>query len=172
MGVVSLLPGGFTHTGFALGGQLQRVLAPNIFLRVGALYSMRGGTGTQGGTPFTVKANYLEFPVVVGYDFAVQGSQMMPYVMAGGQFALKMSCNTESGGVSQDCNIGLGGTVSSTDIGLTGGAGVGFAAGRGTIKVDVRYLLGLTNGISSVAGAELKNKGFTIAAGYMVPFGH
>jgi opacity protein-like surface antigen len=159
-----------TRTGIALGGQLQATLAPSIFLRVGALYSMRGASSSNPSG--TAKVNYIEFPVVVGYQFAMQGSQVKPYVMAGGQFGFKASCNVESGGTTSDCNTALGTTVASTDFGFTFGAGVGFPAGTGHIMIDARYYIGMTNLISNAGGgAELKNKGFTVGAGYMIPFG-
>jgi hypothetical protein len=157
-----------SRTGLAIGGQWERSFNPNLFLRIGAFYSMRGSSVTGG----TIKLNYIEFPAVLGYRFAIQGSKVAPYVMAGGQFGIKASCTAEGGGVSEDCDTGLGTKVTGTDIGVTLGGGVGFPMGSGTIKADVRYLISFTNLISSATTTStIKNEGFTIAAGYMIPFG-
>jgi len=173
---VTNLPGATfgSYTGFAIGGELQRTLSPNIFLRVGAFYSMRGSelTDQSGGGSVTIKLSYIEIPAVVGYSFAMQGSSVQPYVMAGGQFAFKASCSVEGGGVSVDCDTALGGSVSGTDLGLTFGAGVAFPAGSGRVMVDARYLIGLTNLVSAITTDQtIKNQGFTITAGYMIPVG-
>lgn len=159
---------GFTSkTGLTVGAELQHGLAQSLFLRVGALYSMRGANNASGNA----KLNYIEIPVMLGYTFNMQGSRTRPYVMAGGQFAFKASCTVSGLG---NCDAALGTKVASTDLGITGGAGVMFPAGRRAhAVVEARYLAGLTNLISSAgAGAELKNKGFTVDVGYMMPFGH
>ncbi|HEY2806436.1 MAG TPA: porin family protein [Gemmatimonadales bacterium] len=159
-----------SKTGLTVGLELQRDLAQSLFLRIGALYSMRGADQTNGNASL----NYIEIPAMLGYTFKMQGSRTRPYVMAGGQFGIKASCSVSGGGSSTDCNTALGTNVSSTDIGVTGGAGVMFPAGRhGHALVEARYLIGLTNLISSAgAGNDLKNKGFTVEVGYMMPFGH
>jgi opacity protein-like surface antigen len=166
--------GAGTHTGLTAGGQIQRALSPDLFVRLGALYSMRG----EEESGVAVKLNYIEFPLVLGYQFPLQGSQVKPYVFGGGQFGFKASCSISGGGNSVDCDtffqsVGASASVASTDIGITGGAGVGFPLGRGHVMVDARYYLGFTKLISSGGtSADLKNQGFTIAAGYMIPFGH
>ncbi len=159
-----------TRTGIALGVQGQRVLSPNLFLRVGALYSMRGAT--YNNPSGTAKVNVIEIPVSLGYEFAMSGSKLAPYVMAGGQLAFKASCNVESGGVTEDCNTALGTTVASTDFGINLGGGVSFPMGKARLMVDARYYIGMTNLVSNLGGgAELKNKGVSIAAAYMIPLG-
>jgi hypothetical protein len=166
-----------SRTGLRIGGELQRTLSPELFLRLGAFYSMRGSDGTSQGSSFTIKLNYIEVPVLLGYRFAIQGSQIEPYVMAGGQFALKTGCTYEAPGQTLDCdtaisqqNFGTG--VSSFDVGLNFGGGVAIPAGRGRIMVDLRYLVGLVNALKAPQGnASIKNVGFTLGAGYMIPFG-
>jgi hypothetical protein len=159
---------GFTSkTGLTAGLEVQHHLAPSLFLRFGALYSMRGADNSGGNT----NLNYIEIPVMLGYAFHMQGSRTRPYLLAGGQFAIKASCTISGAGA---CDAALGTKVSSTDLGATFGAGVMFPAGqRGHVVVEGRYLVGLTNLVSSAGGgAELKNKGFTVDFGYMVPLGH
>jgi Outer membrane protein beta-barrel domain len=162
-----------TRTGITLGAQIERVLSPTIFLRVGGFYSQRGSQfdGGGGGTG-SIKLSGIEFPVVLGYRFTSHSSPITPYVVVGGQVAFKTGCSAESNGGSEDCNSALGSNVSGTDLGVTFGAGFGYRLHQATVMVDVRYLLGLTNGISSATtSSTLKNRGITVAAGYMVPFG-
>ena len=161
------------HTGFAVGGQIQRAITPDFFVRLGALYSMRGAE--EAGV--AIKLNYIEFPLVLGYQFPIQGSQVHPYVSAGGQFGFKGSCSVSGGGASADCetvfsSLGTSVTVASTDVGVTGGAGVGFPLGTGQLMVDARYYIGFTKLLTAAGtSADVKNKGFTFSAGYMIPFG-
>lgn len=161
-----------SRTGIIVGGQLQKALSPNFSLRLGAFYSMRGAKADEAGVSATFKANYIEIPVSAMYTFSMQGSKLAPYLLAGGQFGIKASCDVESGGTTTDCNTALGGNVTSTDIGLNFGGGVAFPAGKGSLTVDARYYLGFTNLISSVSStSKLKNAGFTVGVGYMIPFG-
>ena len=161
------------HTGLTAGGQIQRAITPDFFIRLGALYSMRGAEVS----PVSVKLNYVEFPLVLGYQFPLQGSQVSPYVFAGGQFGFKASCDVSGGGTSADCetvfsSLGTSVTVASSDIGVTGGAGVGFPLGTGRLMVDARYYIGFTKLLTAAGvSADVKNKGFTFTAGYMIPFG-
>lgn len=161
------------HAGLAIGGEVEHGLGSQLFLRVGLVYSMRGSafdaTGSGGGTG-TIKLNLIEVPAMVGYRFAT-GTRVVPYVMGGAQLGFKSGCTVEGGGTSADCNTSLGGTVPSTDVGLTFGGGVGLPAGSGTLKVDARYLVGLTNLVSAAGSGSLKDKGVTLAVAYMFPLG-
>jgi Outer membrane protein beta-barrel domain len=161
-----------THTGFAGGVQLQHELTNTVFVRAGVLYSMRGAKATAQGTTGTFKINYVEIPVVAGYDFASPEARVVPFVYAGGQFAFKTGCTAEGAGQIVSCDNFLGSSVSGTDLGLTFGAGVTFPAGNGQLDIDARYLLGLTNLESgATTSSSVKNRGFTVGVGYFVPFG-
>jgi hypothetical protein len=164
-----------SRTGLTLGAQLERALSATIFVRVGAFYTQRGSNfdaSQQGAGTGAIKLSGVEFPLVLGYRFTSKTAPITPYLIAGGQFAFKTGCSAEESGGSTDCNTALGSSISSTDLGVTFGAGFGYRTGRATVMVDVRYLLGLTNGISAATtSSTLKNRGITVAAGYMIPFG-
>jgi hypothetical protein len=159
-----------SRVGIAAGAQLQRTLAPSVFLRVAALYSMRGADFTGG---YSAKISYIEVPVMFGYEIPMQGSRVTPYVMAGGQLGIKVSCTVSGGGTSTDCDAAAQaagvGKPSSTDYGFNFGAGVGFPSGSGRLMIDGRYYFGLSKALSS---QDIKNRGFTIGVGYMIPLGH
>ena len=106
---------GFTsRTGFAAGLEVQRDMPSSLFFRIGALYSQRGANNSNGNA----KLNYIEIPLLLGYNFKMQGSRAQPYVMAGGNFGIKASCSVSGSGSSTDCNTALGSNVASTDIGV------------------------------------------------------
>ena len=140
-------------------------------LSSGVFYTARGADGTESGITVVFKESYVEVPVLVGYEFS--GRSARPYLMGGAQLGFQTSCKLEasSGGQSasincDDSSVGL--SPSSTDWALVGGGGVAFAAGHGTIGVDLRYALGMQNVEKS---SDLKNRGFTVGASYMFPLG-
>lgn len=174
-------PPGFSYptlTAATVGLQLQRALTPAVFLRIGGFYSGRGskvqastGAGTVSGT---INVNYIEFPLVIGFRLANPAARFSPYVTAGEQTAFESGCTVSVVGASADCNSTLGGSaITSVDVGLTVGAGFDYSTGKGrTVMVDARYLDGLTNLISTTGTSvgtvpTIKNRGITLAIGYM-----
>ncbi len=174
-------PPGFTYptlTAATVGLQLQRALSSAVFLRIGGFYSGRGTKvqASNGATTVTgtISVNYVELPLVLGFRFADPQARFSPYVTAGEQTAFESGCTVSVIGASTDCNSTLGGSsITSVDVGLTVGAGFDYAVGNGrTFMMDARYLDGLTNLISTSGTTvgpvpTIKNRGITIALGYM-----
>jgi hypothetical protein len=160
------------RAGVAAGGQLQGDFTGGMFLRMAALYSMRGATASEEGTDVKLKENFVEFPVMLGYSFASAGSTVKPFVMAGGQVGFKVSCEAEgedSGTkVTLQCSD-FTDDVAAVDYGAVGGGGVLFPAAGGTMSVDARYYLGLHD---IGKNSDTKHRGFTVGIAYMIPFGH
>jgi hypothetical protein len=157
---------------FALGGQLDFSLASSGFFRTGLVYSRRGAKTTESGTELKLKVSYLEVPVLFGYRFPTGGG-VRPYLMGGGQLGIKVGCKFEGTdqGVtaSIDCdNPDLGADFKSTDISLVGGGGVLMPVGTSSLAFDLRYALGLS---SIEKNSDLKNRGFTLGVGFMIPVG-
>jgi len=161
------------RTGLAAGGQLQADFSEGWFFRTAVLYSMRGATASESGTKLTLKENYIEAPLLLGYGFKSAGSTMTPFVMAGGQVGFKVSCDLEGsqGGTtaSVDCDESDS-KFKSTDFAAVGGAGVMFPAAGGTLSIDGRYAYSFQN--ISDSGDDVKHRGFTFGIAYMIPFGH
>lgn len=162
------------RTGLAAGGQLQGDFNGGWFVRTAILYSMRGAKATEEGTEITLKENYVEAPLLLGYGFHSAGSTMTPFVMAGGQVGFKVSCDLEGkqGGttVSASCDDDSSTNFKSTDFAAVGGAGVMFPAAKGTISIDARYAYSFQNLTDN--GDEIKHRGFTVGIAWMIPFGH
>ena len=154
------------RTAFGLGVSLQHSLGNAAFFGTGLHYAMRGSKEDDA----TLKLNYIELPLLIGYRFPTAGA-VRPYVMGGGHVAFKAGCNLagESGGVSASMSCEDAGLeVKSTDFAAIGGAGLNFLVGANTFSVDLRYAMGLQD---IAEDASIKNRGFTLGLGYMFPLG-
>jgi outer membrane protein with beta-barrel domain len=158
------------RTAFGFGVQLQHSLGNATFFGSGLHYAMRGAKTTDQGITGTFKLSYVEVPILLGYRFPTSG-QVRPYLMGGGHIGVKVGCSLEASQGSQSASISCedaGAEVKSTDFALQGGAGLNFGLGANTLSVDLRYAYGLQN---LQEGAEMKNRGFTLGVGYMLPLG-
>lgn len=155
------------------GAEIQHTLGATAFFRSGLVFAMRGAKSNESGFEGTFKLNYLEVPAIFGYRFPTQG-KVSPFVIAGGHFALLAGCS-----VHVDAGGGIGGSVAcdhdqlqlnitDTDVAVLGGGGLNIASGANTISLDLRYALGLQ---SIAQDADTKNRGFSLAVGYMMPLG-
>jgi len=157
--------------GVAAGLQLDADFDGGIFFRTGALYSMRGATATQSGVDITLKENFIEVPLLLGYSFASAGSMVKPFILAGGQADFKTSCDIEGtvSGTKTSVKCADASNFSSTDFSVAGGGGVMFPAASGTVSIDGRYAYGLQK---IAKDSNVKHRGFTVGIAYMIPFGH
>jgi hypothetical protein len=160
------------RAGLAAGGQLQADFDGGLFFRMAALYSMRGAKATEEGVDATLKENYVEFPLLLGYAFGTDAGTMKPFIMAGGQVGFKVSCDLkgeDSGtSVSVKCED-FTDDIASIDYGALGGAGVLFPVSSGTMSIDARYYVGLHD---LGKDSDTKHRGFTVGIAYMIPIGH
>jgi hypothetical protein len=157
---------------FAVGGQVDFSLTPDVLFRSGLVYSRRGAKNSDQGVTETIKIDYVEVPVLLGYRFANTGGAR-PYVIGGGQLGFKVGCDLEesSGGVSGSIACDdpqVGGDFASTDISVLGGAGVAIPMGINSFTIDLRYALGLQK---IEKNTQAKNRGFTLGFGFMMPLG-
>ena len=164
--------GADSRTDFAVGGQLDFDSQQNAFFRTGLIYSRRGFEASESGTTLQFKINYLEIPLLVGYRIPASGG-VRPYLMGGGQLGFKVGCTFEgsSGGVTESIGCddqNLGGDFSSTDFAIVGAAGLAFPVGLNHFTIDMRYAVGL---MKIEKNSEIKNRGFTLGFGFMMPIG-
>lgn len=159
------------RAGLAAGLQLDAAFDGGVFLRTGVLYSMRGAKDTESGVDITLKENFIEVPVLLGYTFAPAGSSVRPFVLAGGLADFKISCDLEgaTGGTTTSVKCDDTGNFAGTDFAVVGGAGVMFPAASGNVSLDARYAYGLQN---IAKDSNVKHRGFTVGIAYMIPFGH
>lgn len=163
--LVGFALGGFARFAFPAGFSVQPEL---LFVRKGAKYEF-----TEDGTAFEekVKLDYLEVPVLLRYDLARPGGGIAPYFFAGPSVGIEVACNLSAEAEGTDfeeaCDEIPGFGTESIDVGATGGAGVGFPAGPGTLFVEARYTFGLTN-IDTRDESETKNRSGAVLVGYGV----
>jgi hypothetical protein len=152
-----------TKTGFCVGGFLQFGLSKEAFLQPEVLYVSKGADGSIAGESGTVSVDYLEIPVLIKYKVNPQEKTSFN-LFAGPALAFKMSAKISGGGYSQDVSS----DVNSTDFSLVFGAGADFGLDNGSITIDARYDLGLSNAPKSSAPVtDVKNGGIMLMVGYM-----
>jgi hypothetical protein len=129
------------------------------------LYTQRGfETGDASGT-LSVTANYIQLNALAKLQIPVTGP-ISPHFTIGPAVGIKAS---ESGEISGEGGSISGDTDDFSDTEISGvfGAGVDIAAGFGTVMIDVRYDLGLTNAIDDDPAPSVKTGTFGISAGLL-----
>jgi hypothetical protein len=191
--------------GFAAGIALDVPVAGNGFFSVQPeLLYVQKGHGVEaagdGGSAvrLTETFNYLEVPVLGKFNFG--GERVKAYVNAGPSVAYALN-----GRFTQDISGGLLAFSSESkyvfgeepdnsigddtyrspkhynrvDVGMQFGGGFGLKVGPGTVLLDARYGLGLTNffkgrtdnDITSDDQPNLQNRVFAFTLGYAIPLG-
>jgi hypothetical protein len=124
------------------------------------LYSMKGAKNSVSfmgvDIETTMKLNYIDVPLMFKYN-VVSGLNFQ----AGPQLGVLLSAETEVEGGEDSGTTDIKDNMKGMDFGLNVGAGYDF----GSLGVDLRYNIGLSN-ISDVDDTDLKNKGFQIAFSY------
>jgi opacity protein-like surface antigen len=164
------------RTAFGAGGVLDLRLAENVALRFEPMYlqkgtKVEGNVDAVGKVEQTVKANYLEMPVLV--KLALGTSTTKPYLMAGPTIGFLLSAKTITKAAGQEEEEDIKEFVKDIDFGLDFGAGVSFPAGNNAIFVEGRYALGLTNVNDDPddPDTKIKTKGIQFMAGISFPLG-
>lgn len=161
-------------TSFAGGGFLRFDYGP-VALQPELLVVTRGtgfGAGTFAGVRF--KVDYAELPILAVVRLARAGAAA-PYFFAGPSLAFRIGCravvSSGSVDVSGDCpDLPDAGLLDpkTLDAGLTGGGGIEFPLGPGSLLVEGRFNLGLTD-ISDFPGLQVRSRTGAVLAGYAIP---
>ena len=129
------------------------------------------------GAKVVTKVNYIDMPLLAKYKFG--NEKMNAYLTAGPVFSYA------SGGKLQTkaqflFDIPITSTkldldalgYSRFEVSASVGAGLSFNTGSGSLFIDARYIHGLTDVYDvPVVDLKLKNRGFGINVGYMIPLG-
>ena len=159
---VTDVAGAGDKTGVLVGVGTSFALTKDMVLAPEALFQMNGASYGAAST----SVNYLSFPILFRYSFPASGeSGMRPYVSAGPNVALRLSCSISGGGPGATCATAFGKDPKSIDFGLTFGGGLEFKAGTNTFGVGLRYQIGLTD---VVDGAKGKNKAIQIIGTFKI----
>lgn len=159
--------------GFGGGVFARFTPAPQFFVQPEVLYMMKGTKWDLEILDETLelkfKFNYIEIPVLFGYQFPMQGS-VSPAIYVGPALGILMSADAEADGESEDMKD----FTKSTDFGLVIGGGVDIKTGeKGKFMLGGRYTLGLSNinDDEEDPDFELKNGVISFFVGYGFPIG-
>lgn len=158
-----------TRTGFLVGGYALLNLSGPIAIQPEILFVQKGSSNEQSfqGTTFTstTKLDYIEVPVLAKYQIS-GGSGFSPSIFAGPAVGFNANAErtTEGRGQSETEDISDG--VSGTEFGLYFGAGADIGFGAGSVSIDARYNLGLSNIADTDGDFSQNNQGFMITAGF------
>ncbi len=148
--------------GIDFGLWLQFKLSPQIAIQPEVLYVSKGAKYEEGTDKVTIKANYIQVPVLFKFLIPTKG-KIAPNIFAGPFFGFKASAKakyeTGAGDSEEDLT-----DAKSTEFGVTFGGGIDIAAGeKGVITLDARYDLGMSNVIKEVEAVQPKIKTTNIA---------
>jgi hypothetical protein len=148
-----------SRTGFLIGGFATIDFGAPVLVQPELTYVQKGASAEINDSDITQKLDYIEIPVLVKYKIPAGG--FSPNLFAGP--ALGFNINAErSNGDTQD----ISDSTSGTEFGLYLGAGADFGLSAGTLSVDARYNLGLSNILDTDGDASQNNQGFMITAGF------
>jgi len=164
-----------TRTGFQAGIFASFPIGKFVAIAPSVSYSQEGtSVDVGGGVSGTFALDYIEVPVMLKLGAPLAGTgQLRPYVMAGPALGFLLTCKVKASSGSQsaeaDCDDPtLGLDARSLQVSADFGAGLDI----GRFTVGLRYHLGLTSVDDTGADADVKNRVFSIIAGYGFRLGH
>jgi hypothetical protein len=147
------------RTGLIVGGFALVDFAGPFALQPELTYIQKGAENPDLDT--TTKLDYIEIPVLAKFQVPLSGP-VSPSLFAGPTLGFNVVSEDEDDeGNTQDLD-----NISGTEFGLAFGGGVDVGLSAGTLMVDVRYGLGLSNVLDSDADQSANNQGFMITAGF------
>ncbi|MEM6770344.1 MAG: porin family protein [Bacteroidota bacterium] len=128
-----------------------------------------------------VKTNYLELPVLLKANFGSERLRGYAFVAPSVGYATNRFTSEKLGSADRikepvDFIEEEAAKSRRWDFSAVGGAGASVAVGVGSIVLDVRYSLGLSDNTNFTDEApddweKTTNRGYTISVGYMIPLG-
>ena len=183
-----------THTGyevssrtlFGIGGFVGINLNKFLSIQLEPMFLQKGGLYTEPLTPdMRIKSKHIDIPLILKAGI---GDKIQPYILGGCYlgFLLDASLETELAGISLAGDLTE--IMNRTEFGILAGAGISIPVWYGSLLLEGRYALGLTNlnkggdvnfksgnlivvGIQTDPNDEIKTKGFQIMLGYQLPIG-
>jgi hypothetical protein len=167
------------RTGFVGGTYAQSDFSRNFGVRLETLYFMKGASADSADVSFTVKLDYIEFPLLAVAHVPINEKARVD--LFGGptfSFNTKADADVAVGGLSASFDIGD--AIKGFDFGLTFGGGMSFDVGSAVVGIDGRYGFSLQsiadsdflNDNGGNSDADVKNQGFAIMASVGIPVGH
>lgn len=146
------------RVGAVAGVELEYGVTDMFGLSIGALYSMQGAKGKEDGATATLKADYINIPILANV-YVAPGLAVKLGIQPG--FNINSKAEISEGGSSASADAGD--VTNSIDFSIPVGVSYQF----NNIVIDGRYNWGLTKVYKSDSGfTDLKNSVFQITVGY------
>ncbi len=154
---------------YGFGAVLDLGLSEDMSVRFEPMYLQKGSKFPDIEAPnveLRVKTAYLEIPLFFKYAF---GSGITrPYLMVGPSLGFLLSAKLAVEGEEDE---DIKDEIKDRDFSVGFGGGVSFPAGKSTLFVEGRYVLGLTNINEDDPTIEIKTRGIQVMASILFPLG-
>jgi hypothetical protein len=155
-------------TSFGGGGFIRFGMA-GLALQAEVLAITKGTEFEFGTDDASFELTYVEIPLTAMFALG-RG----PYVFAGPFVGFEVSCKGSFGDLSSDCDENDG-SRNEIDYGLTGGLGIHFPMGPGSLLLEGRYTHGLANLNEETTDptdpGDIKTRYFAAFIGYAIRIG-
>ena len=175
-----------SRTLFGVGGVFGIAVNRYLSVQIEPMYLQKGGLFTRPPNPeMTIQSNQIELPLLVKAGI---GETIRPYVIGGlfVSFVLDASIELEMAGRSWEGDLTQ--ILKSTEYGAVFGAGISLPVWKGSIFVEGRYVLGLSNlneggnvnltsgdlvlaGPQTDPGDSIETKCMQVMVGFQLPLG-
>jgi len=146
------------RTGIAGGLFADFGVSSSFFVDAEVLYTQGGVKFSLGSAEDNIKVDELNIPITAKYKFAMEGSNVKPYVFGGGDLGFVMKAEEEQKNIpgQADTTADIKDQIESMDYGIHFGAGVEIEVSPGVnVFLDGRYGLGLKD-LAKSTSVEVK----------------
>jgi len=157
--------------GFGGGAVARFALSPVFEIQPEVMVALKGcgfDIPEEYEDDYKIKLTYIDIPVLARYNIPTEGN-IKPAIFAGPYLGILMSGKQGDKDVKDE--------LKSTDFGLVFGAGIDLKVGaKGTVAIDARYNLGLSNtndedGEEEDEESKIKYSGFGLNIAYLFSMG-
>lgn len=166
----------FDHiNSFHVGALMGVDVHPSLAIELEALYGRKGYGVSAVDIDGKTEAGFLQLPLLLRVKIPTRAGPVTPHLFAGPAVGFELHCQvsgTELGVTVDESCDDFDLERKKVDIGVLFGAGLGIAAGPGSVLLDVAYDLGLRNLNDDPIGDEkIQSRTFCLSVGYMIPIG-
>lgn len=159
-----------TRTGITLGLFADVPMSTSLWLRPELIYIQKGEVAEFDNNVRTRRRDYIEMPLLAHWVLDAN-EEVIPRLFAGPTLGINIQAAEDqeirsNGEIIESITVEEREFTNRFELGIAGGVGLDIPLEEvGTLVVDVRYQLGLTDIRDSAPNALLRNQGFSITAG-------
>jgi len=146
-----------TKLGFVAGAYFNYQFNKLFAVQPEVYYTMKGAELKDEYNDLTLSLGYIEIPILLQFIIPINEASLKPYLIAGPAAGFNLSAKAEYIENGQAIEEDQKDNFESTEFSLVFGGGIGFPLGNNEIRLDVRYLLGLSNIGKDTGSATIKN---------------